>query len=55
MVYKIIFLFTKVYTLWATNKAFSKCRRTKKARICEKGILIIKDIQDFLSQKDIEE
>ena len=49
IVHKIILLFTEIYTLWATNKAFSKYHKTKKAYICEKDVFIIEDIQDFLS------
>jgi len=48
-------LSAKVYTLWVTNKVLSKCNRAKKARVCEKDIFIVEDIQDFLSQKDIKE
>ena len=55
MVYKIILLFTKIYTLWTANKTLSKRRRAKKACVCEGGTLIVEDIQDFLLQKDIEE
>ena len=55
IVYKMILLSTKVYTLRAANEVLSKHYRAKKARICEEGVFIVEDIQDFLSQKDIEE
>ena len=55
MVHKMILLSTEIRTLWAANKALSKYRKAKKARVREEGILIVKDIQDFLLQKDIEE
>ena len=55
IVYKMTLLFTKIYTLWTANKALSKCYRAKKACVCEGGVLIVEDIQDFLLQKNIEE
>ena len=55
MIYKMTLLFTKIHTLLTTNKALSKRCRTKKACIYKKDILIVKDIQDFLLQKDIKE
>jgi len=55
MAHKITLLFTEVHTLWAANKALSKRHRAKKARIRKEGVLIVENIQDFLSQKDIEE
>jgi len=51
----MIILSTEVYTFRVVNKAFSKRRRAKKARIYKKSIFIIEDIQDFLLQKNIKE
>ena len=48
IVYKMIFLFAKIHTLWTANKALSKYYRAKKARVYKEDILIVKDIQDFL-------
>jgi len=49
IVHKMTLLSAEIYTLWVTNKALSKYYKAKKARVREKDILIIEDIQDFLS------
>jgi hypothetical protein len=53
--YEITLLSTKVRTLRAANKALSKRRKAKKARVRKGGILIVEDTQDILLQKDAEE
>jgi hypothetical protein len=47
-------LSTEVYILRAANKALSKYRRTKKARVRQSSALIIEDAQDIISQKDVD-
>jgi hypothetical protein len=41
-------------TLRAANKAFSKRRRAKKARVRQGGTLTIEDTQDIIAQKDMD-
>ena len=48
-------LSAKVRTLRAVNEALSKRRRAKKARVRQGGTLTIKDIQDIILQKDVDE
>jgi hypothetical protein len=55
MAHEITLLSAEVRTLRAANKALSKRRRAKKARVREGGVLTVKDAQDILSQKDVEE
>jgi hypothetical protein len=53
--HEVTLLSAEVRTLRAANKALSKRRRAKKARVREEGALTVKDAQDLLSQKDAEE
>ena len=55
MAYEITLLSAEVRTLRVANKALSKRRRAKKARVREGGVLTVEDTQDLLSQKDVEE
>ncbi|KFZ25150.1 hypothetical protein V502_00361 [Pseudogymnoascus sp. VKM F-4520 (FW-2644)] len=48
-------LLAEVRTLLAANEALSKRRRAKKARIRQGGALTVKDAQDILAQKDVNE
>lgn len=41
--------------IWKANKALSKRRRAKKARVCHGGVLTGEDVSDILAQKGIEE
>ena len=53
--HEITLLSAEVRTLRAANEAFSKRQRAKKACVCERGALTVKDAQDFLLQKDAKE
>ena len=55
MAHKITLLSAKVRTLRVANEALSKRRRAKKARVRQGGTLTIKDIQDIILQKDVDE
>jgi hypothetical protein len=48
-------LSAEVRTLRAANKALSKRRRAKKARVCQGGVLTVEDTQDIIVQKDVDE
>ncbi len=48
-------LSAKVRTLRAANKALSKRRRAKKARVRQGGALTVEDAQDIITQKDVDE
>jgi hypothetical protein len=48
LVYEITFLLVEVRIFHVVNKTFSKCRRTKKTRVRQGSILIIRDRQDIL-------
>ncbi len=48
-------LSAEVRTLRAANKALSKRRRAKKARIRQGGVLTVEDAQDIIAQKDVDE
>ena len=54
MAHKITLLSAEVRTLRAANKALSKRRRAKKARVRQGGTLTIENTQDILAQKDID-
>jgi hypothetical protein len=47
-------LSAEIRTLRVANKALSKRRKAKKARVYEKNAFTVKDTQDLLSQKDTE-
>lgn len=51
----ITLLLAEVSILRVVNKALSKRRRAKKARVCQGGALTIEDTQDILAQKEVEE
>jgi hypothetical protein len=55
LVYKLTLINTKLRILQVANKAFSKCYRTKKNRIRQGGILIIKETYDIIAQDKINE
>ena len=42
-------------SLRTANKALSKRRRAKKTRICQGGVLTVKDAHDILSQTEVDE
>jgi hypothetical protein len=48
-------LSAEVRTLRAANKALSKRRRAKKARIRQEDTLIVEDAQDIIAQRDVDE
>jgi hypothetical protein len=50
LAYKVTLLSAEVRTLRAANKALSKRRRAKKARVRQGGVLIIRDAQEILAQ-----
>jgi hypothetical protein len=55
MAHEITLLSTEVHTFRAANKALSKRRRAKKARVRQGGALTIEDTQDIITQKDMDE
>jgi hypothetical protein len=44
----------ELHTLRAANKALSKRRRAKKARVRQGGALTVEDAQNILVQKDVD-
>jgi hypothetical protein len=44
----------EIYILRKTNKVFSKYRRAKKNRICQKDALIIEDAYNILAQEEVD-
>jgi hypothetical protein len=54
LVYKITFLLIEVYIFRVVNKTLSKYRRAKKTCIRQDSILIIRDKQDILIQKNVD-
>src|SRR4051812_13354946 len=55
LAHEVTLISAELYTLRAANKALSKRRRAKKARIRQGGALTIEDAQDILAQKDVDE
>jgi hypothetical protein len=53
LVYELILTNTELYIFRVINKVFSKYRRTKKNRICQEGIFIIKEAYDIIAQDEI--
>jgi len=54
MTYEMTFLSAEVRTFRAANEALNKRRRAKKARVRQRGALIIEDAQAIIAQKNVD-
>ncbi|KFZ25226.1 hypothetical protein V502_00295, partial [Pseudogymnoascus sp. VKM F-4520 (FW-2644)] len=55
LAHEMTLLSAEVRTLRAANEALSKCRRAKKTRVRQGGVLTVGDAQDLLAQRDVDE
>ena len=55
LAHEVTLISAKLRTLRAANEALSKRRRAKKARVRQGSALTVKDTQDILAQKDVDE
>jgi hypothetical protein len=54
LAHELILITAEIHILRKANKVFSKCRRAKKNRIRQGGILIIEDTYDILAQEEVD-
>lgn len=54
LAHEMTLIAAELRTFRAANEAFSKCRRAKKNRIRQAGILNIEDAHNILAQKEVD-